>query len=161
MAVRKNPFRDLFTSSKSIRQNLDLLNSTIDDIYSDTYMSTSQDKIDSEKIRSQIDDSISSISRDNGDTVGNLTKLYTRATQKMNAGNSELIKSMNLFEDPLLMDNIVSTWMQNKWIKDLELEIDTVLKYMPKLKEALECKKDCVLSADHFAKDFVNLLIRG
>ena len=156
MAVRKNPLRDLFTSSKSIRQNLDLLNSTIDDIYSDTYMSTSQDKIDSEKIRSQIDDSISSISRDNGDTVGNLTKLYTRATQKMNAGNSELIKSMNLFEDPLLMDNIVSTWMQNKWIKDLELEIDTVLKYMPKLKEALECKKDCVLSADHFAKDFVN-----
>ena len=109
MAVRKNPLRDLFTSSKSIRQNLDLLNSTIDDIYSDTYMSTSQDKIDSEKIRSQIDDSISSISRDNGDTVGNLTKLYTRATQKMNAGNSELIKSMNLFEDPLLMDNIVST----------------------------------------------------
>ena len=28
---------------------------------------------------------------------------------------------------------------------------------MPKLEEALECRKDNVLSADHFSKDFINV----
>ena len=33
---------------------------------------------------------------------------------------------------------------------------EMVLKYAPKLREALLCKKDCVLSADHFSKEFLN-----
>ena len=36
--------------------------------------------------------------------------------------------------------------------------IDTVLHYCPKLAEALDAKADCVLSADHFDRSFINIL---
>ena len=51
---------------------------------------------------------------------------------------------------------IQCTNVNSEWIKDLNAEIDMVLKYAPKLREALLCKKDCVLSADHFSKEFLN-----
>ncbi len=147
--------KTLLTKSKSIKQNLDLLDKGIDDLYTDTYMNTPEDHHDSIKIRNQIDKSISNLNKDKENSIGNMTKIYTRLALKKSMGDSSLLDSMNIFEDNVLMDNILGTWMQNKWISDLKLEIDTVLKYMPKLKEALECMKDCVLSADHFAKDFV------
>ena len=47
--------------------------------------------------------------------------------------------------------------MSNRFLKELDTEIDTVCKYMPKLEEALSAKKDSVLSSDHFSKDFLNV----
>lgn len=158
MADKRPKIRDLLSSRKAIKQNLDLLDKSVDDLYRDTHMTTIEDKRDSDRIRGEIDDSINGINNGRGynnTSIGNLTKIYTRAALQDVHGDKKVIDAMSIFEDNLLMDNIVSTWIENKWIKDLDLEIDTVLKYMPKLKEALECKKDCVLSADHFSKDFV------
>ena len=42
-------------------------------------------------------------------------------------------------------------------MRDYDNEIDTVLKYCPKLAEALEVRKDNVLSADHFSKNFIDV----
>ena len=40
----------------------------------------------------------------------------------------------------------------------MEREIDTVCKFMPKLEEALDVRKDNVISSDHFNKDFLNII---
>jgi hypothetical protein len=47
-------------------------------------------------------------------------------------------------------------YTENRWIKELDHEYDMILKYMPKLQEALNAKKENVLSSDNFAKDFLN-----
>ena len=61
-----------------------------------------------------------------------------------------------MFDNGLVSDDLYSLFMSNRYLKELDNEIDTVCKYMPKLEEALAVQKDCVLSADHFSKDFLN-----
>ncbi|WP_301214663.1 hypothetical protein [uncultured Clostridium sp.] len=155
---KKISFPGIINKSKSIKQNLDLLDKGIEDLYQKTYMNSREDLSDSEKIRDELDDAISGINnkRYGNSSISNLTKIFSKAALSNATDNKNLIDSMSIFEDPLLMDNILATWMENKWIKDLDNEIDMILKYMPKLKEALECKKDCVLSADHFSKEYIN-----
>ena len=43
-------------------------------------------------------------------------------------------------------------------IVEHDRRIDTVLHYCPKLAEALDAKADCVLSADHFDRSFINIV---
>ena len=45
--------------------------------------------------------------------------------------------------------------MQNKWIIELDNEIDVVCKYMPKLTECVNCIKDSILTADNLEKDYL------
>ena len=145
-------------NNKKIKDNLDLLDKSLDSLYQDTFYDQRSDIDDSESIRNDIEKSISTIMSNtySNTSVGNISKIYTKLQLDKAKTNQQLIQALDVFEDPLLMNNILATYTQNKWIRDLDYEIDTVLKYMPKLNEALKCKRDSVLSADHFAKDFVN-----
>lgn len=143
--------------NRTIKNNLALLNKSLTDLYQDTYYSSRTDLDDSVSIRSDIERSVETIMHNNLDnsSVGNISRMYAkmRATSKDNQNLLDAIKELN---DDTLTQTVLSSWVQNKWIKDLNAEIDMVLKYAPKLREALLCKKDCVLSADHFSKEFLN-----
>lgn len=158
--AKKQKSASIFKTNKLVKQNLDLLQSSIDDLYQDTYYNSNEDKNQSQQIKNDIDASIDSIRNNGGSTytsIGNMTQIYTKLALKNASSNKEIMDATaNLFEDRTVMDNILSTWMENKWVKDLDSEIDLILKYMPRLKEALAVKKDCVLSADHFSKEFTN-----
>ena len=143
--------------NRTIKNNLALLNKSLTDLYQDTYYSTRTDLDDSTAIRSDIERSVETIMHNNLDnsSVGNISRMYAKmgAASKDNQNLLDAIKELN---DDTLTQTVLSSWVQNKWIKDLNAEIDMVLKYAPKLREALLCKKDCVLSADHFSKEFLN-----
>lgn len=148
-----------FMKMKSISQNISLLNRMKKDLYSDTYYSSKDNKQAADNLRDNIDTSIEKLVNNTyqNTSIGNISRLYNNLKTKGSDGsNSDIIKAMDIFNDQKIMDSVLMTWMQNKYIRDYDNEIDMILKYVPKLKEAMECKKDCVLSADHFAKDYLS-----
>lgn len=157
MAQSNKKTISLYQSNKKIRKNLDLLQQGLDDLYQDTYYTNNDNAKQADAIRDRINQSLGNIMSNNytNDTIGGISRVYTRMQLQKANNDKDLVNAMSVFDDQVIMDQVLSTYMQNKWLKDLDYEIDTVLKYMPKLKEALNVKKDAVLSADHFGKDFV------
>ena len=53
------------------------------------------------------------------------------------------------------MNNVLAIYTQNTLVRDIDREIDMVCKYMPKLQDALDTRREHVLSADHFNKESI------
>lgn len=131
----------------------------INSIYTKSYYNRPTNISDIKDIKNRLNSSINSITSMNMDIIGepNISKLLSRANKSLN-GDPTVFKSIeDFFADSSSVDALLQTYMDNKYLVDLDQEIDTVCKYMPKLLEALDCKKDNVLSADHFSKDFIYL----
>ena len=85
-----------------------------------------------------------------------ISALYTRLLNSQNdkASIDQIIKT---FENDGVMESVMGMYSQNVYIKELDKEFEVILKYMPKLYEALSTRKEAVLSADHFTKDSINI----
>ena len=156
---RKNPIKNFFRNNKVIKNNFDLLNKSLNDIYSNTYSDPKDNLTSAKNIRNNIDNHIDNIldKTYTNNSIGNITKLYSKLAKENGTDEKDLSKAIqDIFNDQTISANIMSTWMEQKWVKERDDEIDMILKYVPRLKEAMACKKDCVLSADHFAKDFIS-----
>lgn len=156
MAKKESRFKNI----KLVNSSLQTINSLMDGIYRDTY-STDRNSMNSiNKVTQDIEDNIASIVAKNNanmQDISNMGKLYSRMKLQDATKSKEVLNSVNsLFEDQALMPSILSIYTENRWIKDLDIEYDTILRYMPKLQEALNAKKENVLSSDNFAKDFLN-----
>lgn len=150
------------SSSKVINNLVSNIRNNMDNLYKNTYFSQANNKKDLKNIKMDIDNSIDSILNSNVDNVGvpNISQLYTRMHMKdgKNENNDEL---ENLFNDKSLTDSLMLNFTENRHIKDFDDEIDTICKFMPTLEDALDAKKDNVLSADQFSKDFINVINRS
>lgn len=158
---------------KKINDTLDHIESRLSDIYRSTYYTLDTEKKSIENLDRDISNRLNQIIANNSDLQGisNISRLYSRLEQKPGEnGLSYLLdpskkpngKSLDndllsLFNDNTISANLMETYSQNRWILALDQEIDTVLKYMPKLKEALDIKKDNIISADNFTKNFINV----
>ena len=133
-------------------------------LYMNSYYTQPSNKHDLDDVKSKLDSSIDRIITTNRDNTGQSTmsSLYSRAIIKGQGGKvkGENSKSLEeLFNDRAIMnDGIMGFINDTNTLYDYDSKIDTVLKYMPKLEEALDCRKDNVLSADHFSKDFINVI---
>lgn len=140
---------------KAIRTSLDAL-------YTSTYYASPKNKRDLENIKNDINRSISNITSSNTINTGipNISSLYGRILDITK--DPETSKKMEeLFSNESLMAQLTDVVFQNQSLVELDREIDTICKYMPKLLEALETRKDNVLSADHFSKEFLNIKDSG
>lgn len=154
MAKKESRFKNI----KVINSALKTINGLMDNIYRNTYNSDrgSMDSVD--KVTKDLEDSIASImSKNNMSDINNVARLYSKAKLTNLSNDKEFSDSVNsLFDDPAISANILSMYTENRWIRDLDHEYDMILKYMPKLQEALNAKKENVLSSDNFSKDFLN-----
>ncbi len=137
------------------------INSNISSLYKKTYYSNITNKQDLEDLRVKMSDSIESINSGNLENIGmpSVSKLYTKLMDVQKDKDS-ITKIEDVLEDKNIMDSLSSTYMRNRYIRDQDKEIDIICKYMPKLLEALDVRKDNVLSADHFDKEFINVTNR-
>ena len=135
-----------------------VLNNRMNDIYRQTYNSSRSTRKELNDISDRVEDNIDAIMNRNNDIdTPNITKLYSRAILNKNLNDRKVQKQIeDVFSDEGITNNLLGTYLENKNVKDLINEIDTVLKYMPKLDEALKAKRDALLSSDNFAKDFIN-----
>lgn len=146
-------------NTKKINGLFDFIRTGMRSLYADTYQNSIQNRQDIDDIKSDIDSSISSLLGidDNINNISNITRLYSRMKLKNDSNSTETVNNvLDIFNDKSLTDNILSSYMDNKFLLDYDNEIDTVCKYMPRLEEALDAKKDSVLSADHFSKEFIS-----
>lgn len=151
------------------RKNTNVINSlgkairtSLDSLYTSTYYASPKNKRDLENIKNDITKSISNITSANTLNTGvpNISSLYGKLIEI--AKDPETSKKMSeLFENESLMAQLTDVVFQNQSLVELDREIDTICKYMPKLLEALETRKDNVLSADHFSKEFLNIKDSG
>lgn len=133
------------------------LQNNIDDIYRSTYFSDNDnDKYLSSirrKMDTELNDLMDRIKNSNGGV--NISDLYARTLASSDDNSmKELRKTL---EDDSLLTDIMDIYSQNVIVRDMDKEIDTVCKYMPKLEEALDIKADNVLSADHFNDDATHI----
>ncbi len=142
-----------------VNKILDNIDANMDDIYRQTYSAPQELPNTMDTIIGNLDKTLSKFNYLDNDTkrVGNVTRIYNRIEHKnstANIGNG----FFDMLENRSFMDNIMDVYSQNKTITTMDREYDLICKYMPKLKMALEYRKDNVLSADNFKKEFVNVV---
>ena len=150
-------------ANRRIQAIMQGVSDNVDGLYRNTYMANPQSSKDIKDLTARINDNIDNIVNRNMDTYGmpSVSKLYSRIAAS-NRDEKDITDSLeSMFDNGLMTDDLYGMFMSNRYLKELDNEIDTVCKYMPKLEEALQVQKDCVLSADHFSKDFLNLIPLG
>ena len=148
------------TLLKRILPKINFMKNTMDSIYQDTYSSSPQNSDDLNKVVSDIEDNISQIMvRNNTSDVSNISALYSSIQfNQLSQVNNYMDSVTSFFGNKSVTDTLLNSYLENKWIKELDYEIDTVCKYMPKLDEALQAIKDAVLCADNFEKEYLNFV---
>ena len=147
--LTKSPFNKL---AMSVTNNLRKL-------YQNVTFSTPFNKESREDITQNVDKYLDRIISSNQDMSGegNISRLFKRVQQLSN-DPGVVGKFKDLFNDKVFISNILSSYSQNRFLYDYDAEIDVVLRYMPKLREALSILRDNVLSTDHFSKDFISVI---
>jgi hypothetical protein len=152
------------SSNSLIRRLSDSVQNSLNNLYTKTYYSTPSNKQDLDQVKAKLDTSIDNIVSINRSNTGNgtMSTLYSRIQQNITglSGNSEEAKKLEeLINDNQVIESGLMGFINNTTtVFDYDNKIDTILKYMPKLQEALDTRKDNVLSADHFTKDFINVV---
>lgn len=144
--------------ANSITNLIKTVSGNIADLRSNTYLTNSNNRRELIKLRNDIYKSIDDINNRSYESTGlnSVSTMYTRLINTMK--DPTLPKSFDdIFNNDGLMTALSSTYMQNKPIYDFDKEIDLICYYMPKLQEALDTKKDHVLSPDHFNKEFLKI----
>lgn len=145
--------------SPRARKLADKIQSNMDTLYKSTYFNSPRGNKDINNLTLAMNRSIDKIINNNTTNTGisNISKLYNRIMDTQS--DKKIISDIeDVFSDDALMSAVMDSYNENKYLRDLDKEIDTVCKYMPKLLEALDTKKDNVLSADSFSKDFINIV---
>ena len=153
--ARDNKQKNTPSIPSSIMSKLWSLRKQMNGVYKDTYSTDPTTKDELDRIGSDIEDHISQVLARNGnDNIADISHLYAVANLRTAVGNKDYNNSIiNYFEDRAVTDSLLNSYLENKWVIELDREIDVVLKYMPKLKEALDAIKDSVLTADNFDKE--------
>ena len=135
------------------------IQSGMDDLYKSTYYSDVTNKDQLNSIKDDINLSIKTIMDTNSDNIGepNISKLYERLLLKTQSDPNTINEFEKIFGDNEFVNNLANSYLDNRWVRSLDIEIDEIIRYMPKLNEALMTIRDNVLSADSFSKDFLNL----
>lgn len=160
--MAKKNSRAFVRANKNIQNIAQTISSNMDDLYRSTYMTSPQQNKDLEDLSDRINDSISKIVNKNMETVGmpSVSRLYARISGNKSGTSSATNKVVGelerMFDSGIMSDDLYSLFMSNRYLRELDNEIDVVCKYMPKLEEALAVQRDCILSADHFSKDFMS-----
>lgn len=162
--MAKNDKNNKKRASSIITKLSDTVQNSLDNLYSKTYYSQPSNKQDLDSIKNKLDSSIDNIVSVNMNNTGKgtMSTLYSRMQQnspKLGGINDENGKKLEeLINDNQVIESGLMGFINNTTtVFDYDNKIDTILKYMPRLQEALDTRKDNVLSADHFSKDFINI----
>ena len=158
MAKQKKPS----TNWRSINNRLDVLDAQMRDVYKNTFNTDINNSFNLSTITDDIMDSIDALIANDSDIQGipNVSRLYNRLNSKKNNGTvGEFTDDVfSIFDDKAMVSNLMDVYSKSRSIKQIDEQIDTVCKYMPKLQDALDIKKDSVLVAETFTKDYLNLI---
>lgn len=146
----------IINTSKKISNKLDLLDKKLDGLYKDIYISRPDNKNNLDRILDRLDSAIDQI-QDTDINVSGMSELLRRIDSKDGSNTKNLMNSVaDLFND----QNMINTLFMNndirKYIAGQNYQYDMICKYIPKLLDALEIKRDNVLCSDNFSDEYLN-----
>ena len=159
MAKKKDDDNKSNIRFNALKKIAGLIQSNSDEIYKSTYYTDPENKKQLNDLKSSIDSSIKDILSNNVNMTGepNMSRFYERLFFNAQNDDNTIKEFEKIFGDNDFINNLSSSYMDNRWIKTIDDELDETLRYMPKLEEALQTLRDNVLSADSFNKDFLTL----
>lgn len=143
-----------------ITKKLNKVEKTINDLFLSQSYTAKRNEKELDFVYKKIDDAINNNANEifSVNNIPNLSKLYTRLLNKNSSSIHAQDRSLeDFFNDDSIKGNILSLYNYNQSITAQDKEIDMILRWMPKLEQALIIKKDNVLSADSFNKEFISL----
>lgn len=146
-------------NSKQMQRYIDNIDQKMQDMYSTVY-STPRSNLDilNKKMQDTEDLARQIIQRNPSVEVSNITSLFSRIQLRKTLNDNKTSKQLiDAFSDDRITNGLLQDYMQNKWIVDLDNEIDLVCRYLPKLEQALEILKYATLTSDNYSKDFINV----
>ena len=144
------------TSGKGVSHKLDLLDQRMDGLYKDIYISRPDNK---QNLDSMIDGLDSAIDKLQGidSSVSSMSELLRRIDKNGESNTTKLMSSVqDLFNDQNLIGSLFANDTIHNYIAGQNYNYDLICKYLPRLQDALEIKRDNVLCSDNFSKSFVN-----
>ncbi len=144
---------------RKANKKLDNLDANMNSLYKSTYASRPDNKKNLNLLTNQIDNNIDQIiNNSSGPKISDISNLYLRTQRKRGVSNKEVIdNAMELFSDNSIIDSLSMNQELNKYIQAEDYQYDLICKYMPSLQTALDIKRDNVLSADNFSKEFLRI----
>lgn len=152
--------KTLFDKS-SVNTIMKSIQTNISNIYKNTHMTNQTNHNDLNNLKSSIDKSIDNIIDNVQSTTGlmSMSKVFSRLqSEEEKKSNNSVNKMEEMFTEKAISDEFLLDLDSYKCIEEYDEDIDIICKYMPLLEDTLEAKKDNVLSADHFSKDFLNVI---
>lgn len=144
---------------RNINKQIKNLSDNMNNLYQSTYKTRIDNKKNMDSIIGTIDDNLDSILNTvNNKDISDISSLYIRLQEKESGKKSELIQSIEeLFDSNKNIIDSINVEQIHRSIQSENYQYDLICKYMTKLNDALDIKKDNVLSSDNFTKDFVNV----
>lgn len=162
-SIRENAAQDQAKNQKSrkkINNKLDIIDQKMNGLYSDIYITRPDNRANLNNLIDGLDDSIDKL----GDTdisVSGMSELIRRANGRSDKSSNKNVDNLltsveELFGDTNLINSLFINQDITKHIAAENYQYDMLVKYLPKLMDALEIKRDNVLSSDNFSKEFIN-----
>lgn len=142
--------------SRTLNKDLDLLSQKMDGLYKDIYISRPDNKNNLDDIINNLDASLDKLQGADSSTAG-MSELLRRIDNIGTKNSEDLMMSVkDLFENQNVLGTIMANDSVHRFIAGQNYNYDLICKYLPKLQDALEIKRDNVLCSDNFSKSFIN-----
>ena len=149
-------------------KDIENLKKTIDGSMNDMYGSVSYSDPSITKtlayMRTKTHRAIDGLMNSNISNVGttNISSLIMKSKLDDMQSDDDVIHALNsTLENESLINSIMQSYTQNSWIRDMDREVDMVLKYMNKLEQALNCRREHVLCSDNFTNNQLHIRSRS
>lgn len=144
------------TGNRKITKKLDLLDQKMNGLYRDIYITRPDNRQNLDSILNRLDDAIDRLQSDETNISG-MSELLRRIESKDGSNVKNLMSSVSdLFNNQNLVSTLFANEDLHRYISGQNYQYDLICKYLPKLLDALEIKRDNVLSSDNFSKEFIN-----
>ena len=143
---------------RSMNKKFDLLDQKINSMYKDVYTTRPDNKDNLDRIINNMDSVIDKLQSGDSDAAG-MTELLRRVNNTNGVGKNtkKFIDSVeDLFSNQQLIGSLFANQEVHDYIAGQNYNYDLICKYLPRLEDALEIKRDNVLCSDNLDKKFVN-----
>lgn len=165
------PTRNEKEEARRRRRNnelLDKLDDQLSSLYRTTYFKDEIDDTLFDRVSDELTDTIRKVTDNDPEyqNLSNITSLYQKLSNRLNSSGDAIISNFGknndkdistLFQTNEMMASLMEVYARTKWITELDSEFDMICKYMPKLKAALDIKRDAVLCSDSYTKEFITI----
>ena len=152
------------TTIKDIENLKKTIDGSMNDMYGSVYYSDPSITKTLAYMRTKTHRAIDGLMNSNISNVGttNISSLIMKSKLDDMQNDDDVIHALNsTLENESLINSIMQSYTQNSWIRDMDREVDMVLKYMNKLEQALNCRREHVLCSDNFTNNQLHIRSRS